>query len=122
MNWNMAKAQIHAQGKNLNNLDIFFLNVELVSKPMDPARFHAKVEFHGRRTNVDWFLKEGVNHKSFENEEGLIIYMEKNGWIYLESQKVKASNSNVIRKRYLFRKSMEKLKLEYEDSTIIEEH
>ena len=122
LNWNMAKAQIYSQGKNLNNLDIFFLNVELVNKPMDPSRFHAKVDFHGRRQNVDWYLKEGVSHKSFENEEDVISYMEKNGWIYLESQNVKASNGNLVRTRYLFRKSMKKLKLEYEDTTTNEGH
>jgi hypothetical protein len=116
---NISKAQIYSQGKNINSQHTFYLNVELVKKPQGPSGFIAKVDFYGRRKDVEWYLKEGVEHKIFEDKDQMIAYLDANGWIYLKSDYVKARSSSVIRERYYFRKSMEKLSAEYEtDATI----
>lgn len=110
-----AKAQIYSQGKNLNNEKAFFLQLELVQKPNDPAKFHAKVDFYGRRRDIDWYLKDGVEHKAFYDKAGVIAYMENNGWFYLKTERIKAKSSKIIKERYLFRKSMERLKQDQEE-------
>ncbi|NJN25177.1 MAG: hypothetical protein HC819_03940 [Cyclobacteriaceae bacterium] len=112
--WNTSKAQIYAQGKNLNNQNVFSINLELVKKPLDPAKFIAKADFYGRRRDIDWFLKEGVEHKTFSDEADLIAYMESNGWFYLSKDNIKARSSKVVRQRYHFRKSMAQLRQDHE--------
>ncbi len=105
-----ANAQIYAQGKNINDLT-FFLQVELVEKPMEKDLFLAKIYFKGQRKDVDWYLKKGkgVEYKAFLNNNELINYMEDNGWLYLKKVRVKPRYSSVIKIRYLFRKSMSQL-------------
>jgi len=77
--WNNSDAQIYSQGKNLNDQNTFFVNVELKEKPLDLAKYLAKVDFYGKRKDLDFYLKEGVEHKSFDNKDALIGYMEENG-------------------------------------------
>ncbi len=115
MGWNTANAQIYAQGQNINNLHVFSINLEMVEKPLDPSKFLAKVDFYGRDRNVDWYLKEGVEHKSFNDDKEAISYMEDNGWIFLKKELVKSKSGHLVRERYLFRKSMEMLKQDNEE-------
>lgn len=115
--WKNSDAQIYSQGKNLNNQNTFFLNVELKTKPLDASKFHALVNFYGKRKDVDYYLKEGVEHKSFADKDNLIAYMEDNGWYYLQTEKLKARSNDRIRTRYLFRKSMMRLSEEHEEIT-----
>ena len=108
-----ANAQIYAQGKNVNDLT-FFLQVELVEKPMEKGLFLAKVYFHGQRKDVDWHLKKGVDYVTFHDNNELIKYMESNGWLYLKKVRVKPRYSSMVKIRYLFRKNMAKLSEEEE--------
>ena len=48
-----VEAQIFAQGKNINKTNAYFVEVELVPKPMDASKYHAAINFHGRRGDVD---------------------------------------------------------------------
>lgn len=82
---------------------------------MDPTKLLAKVDFYGRDSKADWFLKEGVEHKSFNDEKEAIAYMEGNGWIFLEKELVKSKSGHVVQEKYLFRKSMEMLKQDHEE-------
>jgi len=115
--WNNSFAQIFSQGKNLNNQNTYFVNVELKEKPLDRTKYLAKVDFYGKRKDVDFYLKEGVEHKSFDDKDALIVYMEENGWYYLKNEHLKARSNGRIRTRYLFRKTMAQLKIEHEESS-----
>lgn len=110
----MAKihAQIYSQGKNINNENVFYVEIELVPKPRDPGKFHASIDFYGQRNDVKWFLKEGPEHKAFTDQTSLIAYMSDKGWIFLGADEI-GSNSVGNRVRYAFRKSMFKLYAEY---------
>lgn len=116
--WKNADAQIYAQGKNLNKQPAFFINVELDKKPLDPSRYLAKVDFYGKRRDLDWYLKEGVEHKSFVDKSEMISYLEENGWFYLKTESVRYRSSSKVKKRYLFRKSMMELKAEHEELSL----
>jgi hypothetical protein len=109
-----STAQIFAQGKNINNENIFSITTELVPKPMDPGKYHASISFYGQRGDIKWYLKEGVEHKVFIDKRELIAYLEENGWFYLHSIKPKNSTVNSEREKHLFRKSMEQLARENE--------
>jgi len=111
-----VKAQIYAQGKNINKGNVFYVEVELVPKPMDPNRYHAAINFYGRRGDVDWYVKEGVEHKAFLNSDEMIQYFEDNGWFYLKKRNGRSMfNARLATDRYYFRKSMEKLSSEYNE-------
>ena len=115
--WNNSFAQIFSQGKNLNRQNTFFVNVELKEKPLDPSKYHAKIDFYGKRKDVDYYLKEGVEHKAFKHVDDMIDYMQDNGWFFLKNEKLKARSNGRIRNRYLFRKSMTSLKEEHEEAS-----
>ncbi len=115
LGWNTSEAQIYAQGHNINNLHVFSVNLEMVKKPLDPSKLLAKVDFYGKSSDADWYLKEGVEHKSFDDDKGAIAYMEGNGWIFLKKELIKSKSGKIVRERYVFRKSMEMLKQENEE-------
>ena len=106
---NYSIAQIFAQGKNINQENIFSLTAELVPKPMDPGKYHASITFYGQRRDISWYLKDGVEHKVFGNIDEFINYMEDNGWFYLQTMKQKSYQHRLSQEKYLFRKSMEQL-------------
>jgi hypothetical protein len=109
---NYSIAQIYAQGKNINNENVFSLTTELIPKSMDPGKYHASIAFYGQRGDVQWYLKEGVEHKVFVNKQELIAYMEENGWFYLHDIKLEQYLIHSVGERQLFRKSMEQLSRE----------
>lgn len=106
---NFSVAQIYSQGKNINKGNVYFVQVELVQKPADPGKYHASIEFSGRRKDVAWYLKEGVEHKAFSDKEDLISYLSDNGWIYLKSEIQGNSKNPLTNTKFHFRKSMEQL-------------
>ena len=111
-----SNAQIYSQGINLNKQNTFFLDVELKEKPLDRSKYLAKVNFYGKRKDIDYYLKSGVEHKSFDNELDMIKYMEDNGWVFLKNERLQARSNGKVRNKYFFRKSMSKLKVEHEKS------
>ena len=113
--WDTANAQIYSQGKNLNNQKAFFLNVELVKAPLDHSKYLARVDFYGKRKDIEWYLKSGPVHKSFVDKTDLIAYLENNGWFYLKTEVFKSKSNEVIRERYSFRKSMDRLKEDHDE-------
>lgn len=109
-----VEAQIFAQGKNINKENVYFVEVELVPKPMDALKYHASINFYGRRGDVDWYVKEGVEHKAFANSDEMIRYFNDNGWFYLKKLEARSKTSHSgTTYRYYFRKSMEQLSAEY---------
>ena len=108
--WDIANAQIYSQGKNLNELKAFFINVELVKAPLDPSKYLAKVDFYGKRKDVEWYLTSGSVRKSFNDNTELITYLENNEWYFLMTEVLKSKSNVIIRERYSFRKSMDRLK------------
>lgn len=119
LNTNISFAQIFSQGKNINNEKVFSIKVEMEPKPMDQGKYHAILEFYGQRKDIKWYLKEGVEHKAFINEDDLIAYMRKNGWIYLQKEVTASSRTHNVREKYVFRKSMNKLSQEHEQQTTV---
>ena len=115
--WNNVDAQIYSQGKNINNLKAFSINVELNSKPLDPSKYHAKIDFYGKKKGLEYYLKEGVEHKSFNDDKDLIAYLENNGWFFVKKESIKARSNGKERVKYFFRKSMKSLSEEQELST-----
>ena len=113
--WDTANAQIYSQGKNLNNQKAFFLKVELVKAPLDPSKYLAKVDFYGKRKDVEWYLKSGPVHKSFVDKTDLIAYLENNGWFYLKTEVFKSKSNEIIRERYSFRKSIDRLTEDHDE-------
>lgn len=81
---------------------------------MNHSLFIAKVDFYGKRKGIDYYLKAGAIHKSFEDKDDLIEYMEENGWFFLKSQLLRARSNGVERKTYYFRKSMAALQKEHQ--------
>lgn len=117
--WQNSQAQIYSQGKNLNRQNTFFVDVELKEKPLDASKFLAKVNFYGKRKDIDFYLKDGVEHKSFDDELDLIKYMEDNGWFFLKDEVLKARSNSRTKSKYFFRKSMSVLKEEHEESSML---
>ena len=115
--WQNSQAQVYSQGKNLNRQNTFFMDVELKEKPLDPSKYHAKVNFYGKRKDLDFYLKDGVEHKSFDDGQDMIKYMEDNGWFFLKNERLKSRSNGKTRNKYFFRKSMSKLKEEHEENT-----
>lgn len=114
---NTSFAQIFSQGKNINNSKVYAIQVELEPKHLDPDNYHAHIHFHGQGNDVKWYLKEGVEHKTFANKDDLISYLEKNGWIFLQTEIIGSSRNQNVCERYLFRKSMEQLSKEFEQQS-----
>jgi len=104
---NRVSAQIYAQGHNINNMDVYTLNVGLEKQPN--GFYLATLDFRGRRKDVNWYIKEGAVHKSFTGEEDMIDYLGKNGWVFLEKQEVKSKSGQLLGDNYIFRKSMQQL-------------
>lgn len=113
--WQNSQAQVYSQGKNLNRQNTFFMDVELKEKPLDHSKYLAKVNFYGKRKDLDFYLKDGVEHKSFDDEQDMIKYMEDNGWFFLKNERLNAKSNGKVRNKYFFRKSMSKLKEEHEE-------
>ena len=109
------KAQIYSQGKNINRENVYFLEVELVPKPMDPSKYHAAIDFSGKRQDIVWLLKQGVEHKAFSGQDEMIGYLLNNGWFYLGRHVEKSDYINGNGYKYYFRKSMIQLAAEYEE-------
>ncbi len=119
---NYSFAQIFAQGKNINNENIFSIAIELEPKPLDPGQYHALIQFYGQRKDVKWYLKDGVEHKAFSSKADLVSYMEDNGWFYLNTRKTSTTTSQNVHEQLVFRKSMERLSSEYSDQANIKDH
>ena len=49
LSWNSVNAQIYSQGKNLNNLNVYSIDLEKIKKQNDPSIFYAKVDFYGKK-------------------------------------------------------------------------
>ncbi len=109
------KAQIYAQGKNINKENVYFLEVELVSKPMDVSKYHAAINFSGKRQDVVWFIKQGVEHKAFAGQDEMIGFLLSNGWFYLGRHVEKSAYITGNSYKYYFRKSMLQLAADYEE-------
>jgi hypothetical protein len=100
-------AQVYAQGQNINKMNVFTLNVTL--ERQSNGFYLARLDFRGRRKDVDWYIKEGAVHKSFAGEEDMIGYLGKNGWVFMEKQEIKSKSGEPLGDNYVFRKSMEQL-------------
>lgn len=115
------KAQIYSQGKNINKEKVYFLEVELVPKPMDASKYHAAINFSGKRQDITWFIKQGVEHKAFTGQDDMIGYLLNNGWFYLGRQVGKSRYTTGNSYKYFFRKSMLQLAADYEGQANIGE-
>ena len=102
-----VSAQIYAQGNNINNMDVYTLNVGL--EKQSNGFYLAVLDFRGRRKDVTWYIKEGAVHKSFTGEGDMIEYLEKNGWVFMEKQEIKSKTGQTLGDSYTFRKSMQQL-------------
>ena len=61
--------------------------------------------------NVEENLKRFTEKiDSIIDKTDLITYLENNGWFYLKTELFKSKSNEVIRERYSFRKSMDRLK------------
>ncbi len=117
---NYSFSQIHSQGKNINKEHVYSITVELEPKPHSPGKFHAFIDFYGRRKEVKWYLKSGVEHKAFDSKDDMIAYLEDNGWFYLKTEVKRTSKLLPPHKKYYFRKSMDQLAREYSELAHLE--
>lgn len=109
------QAQIYTHGKNISRGNVYFLELELVPKPLDPSKYHAAIDFRGKREDVVWYIKEGVEHKAFTGQDEMIGYLLDNGWFYLGRAVEKSKLITGSSYKYYFRKSMAQLAAEYEE-------
>ncbi len=106
-------AQIYAQGHNVNKMNVYNISVMLEKQP--EGSYLASLDFRGQRKEVNWYIKEGAIHKAFTDEQEMISYLQKNGWIFMQKENVVSYSGEIRGEQYLFRKSMEDISTSYEE-------